>query len=279
MIRWADYEIKYPKTEASNGVWKWYRPEDREISFPYQNTNEMPDVFIYLIHDGDKVSFIRKPFKHFFGAIRKDPELLIFKPDLHINPKLRNDQAGIIKIKIVINDPDVLNDPSSRYRRANDIESPSKGFLMVNLFNAQNLIPGDDNGKSDPYCQVEYYGKKGRSVTIDDSLNPIYNRRIVLEDVDIFNMEKQPPPLIIKFFDYDFMGDDYLGGASVDLNQMLKNGHLKINDISQPEPVWIDLKYGNMSSYQNCGRVLVSFNLLNQSFDRLKQSLRNNIDL
>lgn len=36
----------------------------------------------------------------------------------------------------------------------------------------------------------------------------------------------------MKFFDYDLIGDDFLGGASVDLNQMLKGGHLKINDIS-----------------------------------------------
>jgi hypothetical protein len=84
----------------------------------------MPDVFIYLINDGKKVSFIRKPFKYFFSNILRDPELLIFKPDLHINPKLRNDQAGIIKMKIVINDPDVLSDSANRYRRANDIESP-----------------------------------------------------------------------------------------------------------------------------------------------------------
>jgi len=26
MIRWADQEIVFPKTEATNGVWKWYRP-------------------------------------------------------------------------------------------------------------------------------------------------------------------------------------------------------------------------------------------------------------
>jgi hypothetical protein len=86
---------------------------------------------------------------------------------------MRQDEAGMIKMKIVVGDVDFLK--NNNYVHANVTESPSQGNIICNIFHCQNLIPGDDSGKSDPYLKINYYGKEVETVVIEDSLNPVYN--------------------------------------------------------------------------------------------------------
>ena len=46
-----------------------------------------------------------------------------------------------------------------------------------------NLIPTDENGKSDPYFEISYLGKTKKSEVINDTLNPIYNQILIIEDI------------------------------------------------------------------------------------------------
>lgn len=57
---------------------------------------------------------------------------------------------------------------------------PKIGSLICNVYNCQDLIPGDDNGKSDPYLELTYYGKTVTTEIIQESLNPIYNTRLTM---------------------------------------------------------------------------------------------------
>jgi Ca2+-dependent lipid-binding protein len=66
---------------------------------------------------------------------------------------------------------------------------PSQGNLICNVYNCQNLIPADSDGTSDPYVEVNYYGRKAKTQVIDDSINPIYNTRLVIDNVPIYKLE------------------------------------------------------------------------------------------
>jgi hypothetical protein len=41
-----------------------------------------------------------------------------------------------------------------------------------------------------------------------------------LKNIDVFDITKNPPPIIIKVFDEDLIGSDFLGTAVVDLKLM-----------------------------------------------------------
>ena len=148
-------------------------------------------------------------------------------PDIADSADLRADQAGMLKIKIVVGQPEVLQNVD--YRHANVTEMPRLGSLQVNLFNCQDLIPGDSDGKSDPFLAITYFGQTLKTKVIKESLNPIYNQRLLFEAVPIFKLANHPPPLVIKVFDDDFIGSDFLGVTVVDLKKMNEQGHLKVN--------------------------------------------------
>lgn len=46
-------------------------------------------------------------------------------------------------------------------------------MLYAHIYQAQDLIPADSDGNSDPYLEVSYYGNEGRTETVNDSLNPV----------------------------------------------------------------------------------------------------------
>ncbi len=91
--------------------------------------------------------------------------------------------------------------------------------MIINVFNCRDLLPSDSSGVSDPYIKASYFGIEDKTDTVMECLNPIYNQRIVLENIEIFD-EKSMPPLIIKVYDYDeepFIADDLMGTAIISL--------------------------------------------------------------
>lgn len=47
------------------------------------------------------------------------------------------------------------------------------GLLIAHIFLAQDLIPADANGSSDPYYKISFYGQEARGETVMKSLNPV----------------------------------------------------------------------------------------------------------
>ena len=70
---------------------------------------------------------------------------------------MRDDEAGMIKMKIVVGLKRELD--KQPYSHANQSESPSEGNLICNIYNCQNLLPADDDGTSDPFVTINYYGR------------------------------------------------------------------------------------------------------------------------
>lgn len=261
--------MEFQKLKADQGVWKFYNYQSKTVTVPYKCEKDLPDVFIYLVNSGDKVCCIRKSYKYFNSMVDQEPKLFTFTPDMAESPNMRDDEAGMIKMKIVIGPTRDLAQVT--YKHANETEMPQMGNIICNIYNCQDLIPGDECGNSDPFITMNYYGKKQKTPVVEDSINPIFNCRLVLEDVPIFRLDGNPPPITLKIFDKDFIGEDFLGMSLVDLKEMYQKGHLTKNKFDAPTPIWINLKYGKQ---KNCGRVLVSFLLFDYNNEIFKSNLR-----
>jgi hypothetical protein len=60
-------------------------------------------------------------------------------------------------------------------------------YLFANIYHAKNLIPADDDGSSDPYYSIEYYGCEEVSPVIQDTLNPVSLIFLITRDFYFFN--------------------------------------------------------------------------------------------
>lgn len=59
-------------------------------------------MFIYLVKSGRKTCLVRKPFKFFASQVNEEPILFQLTPDMAKSSNLRADQAGMLKIKVVV---------------------------------------------------------------------------------------------------------------------------------------------------------------------------------
>jgi len=71
----------------------------------------LPDVIVYVCSGEDRISYFRYPAKSFQDQDSK-PQLFYFKPDRSKSPKLRDDQAGIVKMRISVCLRQAFNDAS-----------------------------------------------------------------------------------------------------------------------------------------------------------------------
>ena len=63
--------------------------------------------------------------------------------------------------------------------------------------------------------------------------------------IPLFDIEDSPP-IVLKVFDDDTFGSDFIGGAIVDITKGLKEGFVKLNTSDVPDPKWVQLKYSNL---------------------------------
>ncbi|VDO03541.1 unnamed protein product [Rodentolepis nana] len=94
--------------------------------------------------------------------------------------------------------------------------------LHVRIHNAKNLIAMDANGLSDPFvvCQLlPAAGKRFRTRTIPQNLNPIWNETYTFTDFDNRKLDKR----VLRFavLDEDIYGADWLGEYRLSLGELL----------------------------------------------------------
>ncbi|CDS40962.1 synaptotagmin [Echinococcus multilocularis] len=94
--------------------------------------------------------------------------------------------------------------------------------LHVRIHNAKHLIAMDANGLSDPFvvCQLlPPVGKRFRTRTIPQSLNPVWNETFTFVDFDNRKLEKKI--LRLAVLDADTFGADWLGEYRLGLGELL----------------------------------------------------------
>lgn len=130
------------------------------------------------------------------------------------------------------------------------------------IFQCKDIPSADSDGASDPYISVwNPDGKKIRTQTIEDNINPIF-----FEAVEIYyDYEGLPnaPPIVFNIWDSDDLldADDYLGRCVVYLTEASISKDDKI-----PEPKWHDIRVGFSETEPACGQMLVSFSVVQDDY-------------
>ena len=176
-FRWADRELKFSAVSGVNGIWEWYqRGEPLKCRFPYENESELPDLFIYITDGDERISYVRKDMKFLQTMLLGEAQLFYFKPDKSKQPKMKDFDAGIVKMRFTYGPPDIFENLSTGgWDKPLAKPNYDYGYLYANIYHAQDLIPADSDGNSDPFYVISYYGVEiGEDKDhIPDTLNPV----------------------------------------------------------------------------------------------------------
>eukprot|EP00056_Hartaetosiga_gracilis_P007895 m.113633 g.113633 ORF g.113633 m.113633 type:complete len:2195 (+) comp12801_c0_seq2:42-6626(+) len=91
----------------------------------------------------------------------------------------------------------------------------------IHLYQARRLLAADSSGFSDPYVVMYCGHKRTRSVTIKQSVSPLFDQVLCLPNIEIPGSNAYSteflPPVVLEFYDYDSIGShDFLGRVVVD---------------------------------------------------------------
>jgi len=108
-----------------------------------------------------------------------------------------------------------------RYKTDNKIRYNAKrrfffgmSAIQVLVREARDLPNGDKRGLTDGYVQVEHGGKKHKTKTVKDSLNPRWEETFTFQ-----NDKREDDQILFKVYDDDVLVDDFLGMVSVPLSR------------------------------------------------------------
>ena len=108
-----------------------------------------------------------------------------------------------------------------------DKRSSSSGVLRVNLRSASDLMIGDTNGLSDPYCKISIAGATQTSKTKYKTLNPEWNETLEFKGTLSTFIEND---LTLEFMDYDLLeSDDLLGELTMSLDALREEDFIPVN--------------------------------------------------
>lgn len=129
--------------------------------------------------------------------------------------------------------------------------------LRAYIYQARDLLAGDESGLSDPYARVSLLTQSGVTEKIHKSLCPSWDQTIIFEEFEIYGdpktIESQPPEIFVEVFDFDKLGsNEFLGRARA--QPMVK---LDPSDARMPVLQWYDIKRGN----EDGGELLAAFEL------------------
>ena len=170
-IRWGDRELVFDDCKIEQGVLKWYQSKSIICDFPYRE-EELPDLLIYLSQGADLICFIRQKIEN----LESEPQLYYFIPDKSIEMKtpIRKHNAGVVKLGFQISSSQISGEKEVKQVSKNLEEKKLvPGILISHIYLAQDLIPADSNGSSDPFYKISYYGKEIKGEIVMKSLNPV----------------------------------------------------------------------------------------------------------
>lgn len=105
--------------------------------------------------------------------------------------------------------------------------SPTGRKIKITVVEGSNLAGKDRSGKNDPYVKLQYGKKIRRTRTISRAISPIWDEEFEFSEIESDQYLK------IKCYSGDFLGDENMGSARVNL-ETLEEGETK--------DVWIPLE-------------------------------------
>ncbi|VDL89995.1 unnamed protein product [Schistocephalus solidus] len=104
--------------------------------------------------------------------------------------------------------------------------------LRAYIFQARNLLAGDQTGLSDPYVRVNFVTQSQKSERLEKTLCPQWDQTLIFEDLQLHgspdSIMASPPPVTIEIFDWDQIGTDtFLGRCRTEPVVVLQPEHSK----------------------------------------------------
>ncbi|XP_074642408.1 myoferlin-like [Tubulanus polymorphus] len=136
-------------------------------------------------------------------------------------------------------------------------QKPQKYQLRAYIYQARDLLAGDQTGLSDPFARVCFANHSLVTETVDKTLCPTWDQTLLFEQLEIHGdpqaIAENPPTIVIEIFDQDTFGEDeFLGRGTA--KPMVK---LDPADPRTPVLQWFSITKG--SKYG--GELLAAFEL------------------
>ncbi|XP_059893638.1 myoferlin-like isoform X1 [Gadus macrocephalus] len=91
--------------------------------------------------------------------------------------------------------------------------------LRVYVYQARELASMDKDSFSDPFAHVSFLHLSKTTEKLKSTLNPTWDQTLIFNDLEIYgdpqSMARDPPKVVLEFYDYDQVGNDELLGRTV----------------------------------------------------------------
>ncbi|XP_070210966.1 myoferlin-like isoform X3 [Littorina saxatilis] len=134
---------------------------------------------------------------------------------------------------------------------------PVKYQLRAYIYQARDILAGDDTGLSDPFCQICFLTQSTTTERVPKTLCPTWDQTLIFGEIEIHgkpkNLERDPPDVYVEIFDHDTFGKpEFLGRTKA--QPMVK---LDPTDARTPVLQWYEIKRGGKTG----GELLAAFEL------------------
>jgi hypothetical protein len=179
IVEWSGIILKSDEKESQNGSVHWNQNLKKKVAYiPNRADNELPDVFMYLVVDGEKICYSRINVKDLSNLDLPSKWYRLF-PDIAVG-KVKNEwEGGLLKIRLYVGKRiDIISTPRE-FRKTwtkggFDLNIQNK-VLSCHLFQCKNLSTSDPTGLCDPYVKFNFNGSKISTEKSEKSgtLNPV----------------------------------------------------------------------------------------------------------
>ena len=229
-----------------------------------EDTNQLPDIFVYLVSTTSESSIHRdhicyKRFsvndilnQQFQGAC----EWVFLNKDHHVNRIGNGERPGNLLLQLGFGLSEVEEQFHALWESAFISQKRRTPYqIRVHIFQGKDFPATDDNGLSDPYLKLNVLGVQKQSIVKTKTRFPLFYQTI---NFDCLLPDKEFRPLLdCQVFDRDIIFDDFVGRFSVPLSDAFELDNI---DDDFPDPHYVPLFVDVPGDGQ--GEVLLSVQLV-----------------
>lgn len=179
IVEWSGIILKSDEKESDNGTVHWNQVLKKKVAYiPNQAENELPDVFVYLVVNGEKICYSRIKVEDVNSLDAPSKWYRLF-PDIAVG-KVKNEwEGGLLKVRLyagkrsqTVGTPRDIRKMWSKGGLESEIENK---VLLCHLFQCKNLSTSDPTGLCDPYVKFNFNGSKVSTQKSEKlgTLNPV----------------------------------------------------------------------------------------------------------
>lgn len=189
VITWGETVVETSAKIYNRGVILYFERVKLNTSISVHRMSELPDIVVSIYNCDTKkhIAYTRlKPLDCM--DLKASAKLIYMDADKAVCKNLRDDLAGCMKIRAGLT-------TSEGWAKAGTqdgwevVPAMSKNlfkkvYIFANIFQAKNLVSGDDDGLSDPVLSMNHFGTNMTTMIFPRTLNPVGSFKEGLERKD-----------------------------------------------------------------------------------------------